>query len=170
MDFYHAHFDVGSRSNGQNAIAMAAYAGGIRLQKLDGTMADYTMKKDVRASKIVLPQSCKKTITPPTQWVWEQAELAEKRKNSTVARKGDLALPKGLSLQEYFAIGKAYSQDIADRYNVIVYVNFHGLAGHNPHIDLMWTTREYDGEKLTVKTRILDDQTSGPMEIIWLRE
>lgn len=170
MDFYHAHFELVGRSQGQNAIAAAAYMGGISLQKLDGSMADYRKKQDVRGGKIILPSRLNSASTPSVQWVWEQAEKAEKRKNSCVARKGDLALPLGLSLQEYLSIGRGYAQDIADRYRVIAYLNFHHLAGKNPHIDLMWTTREYDGEKLTIKTRVLDDQASGANEILWLRE
>ena len=170
MAFFHAHFDVVSRSQGQNAISAAAYSGGVQLQKLDGVMADYSKKRNMHGGKIILPSHVSRTSTPSVQWVWEQAEMAESRKNSTVARKGDLSLPQGLSLQEYFSIGHSFGQDIADRYGVIVNVNFHELAKKNPHIDIMWTTREFDGEKLTVKTRILDDKRSGPKEIVWLRE
>ena len=168
--FFHAHYGTCARSKGQNAIASAAYRSASVLQMPDGSKVDYTKERGVRADEIILPPGCKPNSAVTRQWVWEAAEQAETRRNSVTARRGDLALPRILSLQEKVRIGRHYAQDIAARYNVIVDLNYHDLEGQNPHVDIQWTTREFDGEKLTVKTRILDDKMTGPQEITWLRE
>jgi len=168
--FFHTHFDTCARSKGQNAVASAAYRSASVLQMPDGTVADYTKKPGVCSDGLILPSGCNPRFAVTRQWLWEAAERAENRKNSTVARRGDLALPHVLSLQEKLHIGRQYAQDIAARYNVIVDLNFHNLEAQNPHVDVQWTTREFDGEKLTIKTRLLDDKDSGPREIAWLRE
>ncbi len=170
MAIFHAHFGTVQRSKGQNAIASAAYIGGICLQKLDGEMADYRKKSGVCGHKIIVPSAFEHIKVPSAQWVWATAESTETRKNATTARRGDLALPCELTQDECFAVGYGYAQDIADRYGVLAQVNFHDLATDNPHIDMQWTTRVFDGEKLGAKTRILDDKKTGPEEITWMRE
>ncbi len=170
MAIFHAHFGTVQRSKGQNAIASAAYIGGLRLQKLDGEMADYHKKQGVCGHRIIMPSGFEHIKVPSAQWVWATAESTEKRKNSTIARRGDLALPHELTQDECFAVGYGYAQDIADRYGVLAQVNFHDLSADNPHIDMQWTTRVFDGEKLRAKTRVLDDKKTGPQEIVWMRE
>ncbi len=170
MAIFHANFSTVQRSKGQNAIASAAYIGGLRLQKLDGEMADYSRKNGVCGHKIIVPSDFEHMKAPSAQWVWATAESTEKRKNSTTARRGDLALPKELNHDECLQVGYAYAQDIADRYGVIAQVNFHDLSTDNPHIDMQFTTRVFDGKQLGVKTRVLDDKKTGPQEIVWMRE
>ncbi len=170
MAIFHTHFSKVQRSKGQNAIASAAYIGGICLQKLDGEKADYSKKKGVCGHRIIMPTQFDSVKTPSAQWVWHEAEGTETRKNSTTARRGDLALPHELTQDECFAVGYSYAQDIADRYGVIAQIDFHDLDSSNPHIDMQWTTRIFDGEKLGAKTRILDDKRTGSEEIIWMRE
>ncbi len=170
MALFHNHISKVQRSNGQNAIAASAYIGARALEMLDGTTADYRKKKGVCGNRIIAPSFCEKKKDVSAQWLWQEAEKAEKRKNSTVARRADLALPTEFTEEECFAVGYQYAQDIADRYNVVVDINFHDLSTNNPHIDMMWTTRVFDGESLKEKTRILDDKVTGPKEINWLRE
>ncbi len=170
MAIYHAHFSKVQRSKGQNAIASAAYVGATCLQKLDGSLADYRKKKGVSGSKVILPSYVSSSQVVTSQKLWAMAEQSENRKNSTTARRGDFALPCEFTEEECLAVGYAYSQDIADRYGVVVDVHFHDLDKQNPHIDLMWTSRVFDGEKLTNKTRILDDKATGTQEFLWLRE
>ncbi len=170
MAVFHNHISKVQRSNGQNAIAASAYIGARALEMLDGTTADYSKKKGVCGNRIIAPSFCEKKKDVSAQWLWQEAEKAEKRKNSTVARRADLALPTEFTEEECFAVGYQYAQDIADRYNVVVDINFHDLSTNNPHIDMMWTTRVFDGESLKEKTRILDDKVTGPKEVHWLRE
>ncbi len=170
MAIFHAHFGTVQRSKGQNAIASAAYIGGICLKKLDGEMADYRKKKNVCGHKIIMPTKFAHVKTPSAQWAWNEAENSENRKNSTTARRGDLALPKEFTQDECFEVGYIYAHDIVDKYGVVAQVNFHDLATNNPHIDMQWTTRSFDGQKLGTKTRILDDKKTGPEEIVWMRE
>ncbi len=170
MAIFHSYISKVQRSSGQNAIAASAYIGARVLQMLDGTLADYRKKKGVCGNKIIAPSFCTKKKDISAQWLWAEAEKVEKRKNSTVARRADLALPTEFTEEECFQVGYQYAQDIADRYSVVVDINFHDLATSNPHIDMMWTTRVFDGESLKEKTRILDDKVTGPQEITWLRE
>ncbi len=170
MEFYHHHVSLVRRSEGQNAIASAAYISGLCLQKLDGTQADYRQKKGVCGHRIILPSQYAHISAPTAQELWKLAESTDNRKNSITARRADLALPKDFTMDESLEVGYKYAQDLTDRYKVVTQIDFHALGTNNPHIDMQFTTREFDGEKLTKKTRILDEKKTGVDEIKWMRE
>ena len=78
------------RSEGGNAKAAAAYRTGTRIDEFD-----YSRRRGVADRALFMPSNA-------PQWnraeLWEEAEKAEKRKNSVVAREVLLALPHEMRL------------------------------------------------------------------------
>lgn len=91
MALYHLVDKVISRSDGRNAVNAAAYRAGDRLTDALGRTYDYSRKRDVLLSEIVVPEGV--LAVPSRSRLWNTAEAAETRKNSRVAREVELALP-----------------------------------------------------------------------------
>lgn len=169
MSIYHCSIKAVSRSHGRSATAAAAYRDGGRIvDARTGEIHDYRNKQGVDHTEIVLPQG----VTPITrEQLWNAAEAAEVRKNSTVAREYELALPDELNQGQRQALVIDFARHLADRYGVAAGVAIHapGRGGdhRNHHAHILTTTRQIgpDGE-LGAKTRSLDDRRSGEVERI----
>jgi hypothetical protein len=162
-----------SRSAGRSVVAAAAYRLGERLQdERYQTVHDYTRRRGVECAFTVAPVDAPSWAHQP-EALWNAAEQAEKRVNSTLAREVELALPSLLSPAVRRAIGEAYAAELVDRYNVAVSVAIHEPGKgdeRNYHAHILFTTREMTPEGLGKKTRILDDRKTGPQEVTKLRE
>src|SRR3546814_20474565 len=99
---------------------------------------------------------------------WNAAELAETRKNATVAREYESALPVELSADERRELALGLAREISERHGVAVDASIHapGREGdqRNHHAHLLTTTRRLGPEGLGEKTRELDQQQSGEVE------
>jgi hypothetical protein len=172
--WYHCSVKPVSRSAGRSVVAAAAYRLGERLhdQTYDVTH-DYTRKRGVEASFTVTPEGSPAWAHDPEQ-LWNAAEAAEKRRNSTLAREVELALPSFLSAEERQGIVEDFAAELVERYGVAVSVALHepGKNGddRNYHAHILFTTREMTPDGLGKKTRILDDRKTGPGEVVKLRE
>jgi hypothetical protein len=97
--------------------------------------------------------------------LWNAAEKAETRKNSTVAREFEVALPSELSATERRALAMTFGQELAERHGCAVDVAIHapGKEGdnRNHHAHILCTTRRLTPEGFGAKTRELDDQKTG---------
>src|SRR3546814_19078182 len=60
--------------------------------------------------------------------LWNAAELAETRKNATVAREYEIALPVELSADERRELALGLARDISERHGVAVDVSVHAPA------------------------------------------
>jgi len=172
--WFHCSVKPVSRSAGRSVVAAAAYRLGERLhdQTYD-VVHDYTRKRGIESSFTVTPEGSP-DWAHNSERLWNAAEQAEKRKNSTLAREVELALPSFLSPGERQNIAQAYAAELVGRYGVAVSVAMHepGRNGDNRnyHAHILFTTREMTPEGLGKKTRILDDKTTGPKEVTALRE
>ncbi|WP_350562900.1 MobA/MobL family protein, partial [Psychrobacter sp. CAL346-MNA-CIBAN-0220] len=93
MAIYHLSVKTFSRSKGQSATAAIAYRAGEKIKcEHEGRTHDYTKKNDVLHSEIFLPANAPSWATDRQQ-LWNEVEKAEKRKNSTIAREFEVALP-----------------------------------------------------------------------------
>jgi hypothetical protein len=91
---FHLSVKCLSRSKGHSAVAAAAYRAGVRLlDARTGELSDYTRRRGVVATRVHLPAGAPAL---DRQALWDAAEAAENRKNSTVARECELALPAEL--------------------------------------------------------------------------
>jgi hypothetical protein len=172
--WYHSTMKTVSRSAGRSVVAAAAYRLGERLHdEVHDITHDYTRKRGVEATFTIAPEGSPAWVHEPEK-LWNAAERAEKRINSTVGREIELALPSFLSPEERQHITERFAGKLVDRYKVAVSVAIHepGRGGdrRNYHAHILFTTREMTRDGLGRKTRILDDRATGRREVVKLRE
>src|SRR3546814_17982039 len=96
---------------------------------------------------------------------WNAAELEETRKNATVAREYEIALPVELSADERRELALGLAREISERPGVAVDVSVHAPgregAQRNPHAHLLTTTRRLGPEGLRDRTREPDPTQRG---------
>jgi ATP-dependent exoDNAse (exonuclease V) alpha subunit len=162
MAIYHLSVKPISRKAGRSATAAAAYrAAEVVHDETTGQTFDYTRKQGVEHSEIVLPTDCAKR---DINWardrtaLWNEAEKAENRSNSRVAREYEVALPHEMNRAHRVDLVRSFSQSIADRYGCAVDFAIH--APHregdqrNHHAHLLATTRTIEAAGLGEKTEI----------------
>jgi hypothetical protein len=173
MSIYSASVKPISRSAGRSATAAAAYRTGKEIiDERIGVIFDYTRRSGVDHVSMHLPSGC---IEMDTNTLWNGAEFAENRKNSTVARELLVALPHELNRSARHELSAAIADALVERYGVAAEVANHlpdsEGDGRNFHAHIMFTTRivNTDGS-FGAKTRVLDDLKTGPDEVIWIRK
>jgi hypothetical protein len=172
MAIYSLRVSCFSRSRGQSATAAAAYRAGERIRDdRTGELHDYSRKRGVVHRELVLPEDAPGWARERER-LWNAAEAAETRKNSTVAREFMLALPAELNERDRARLAVDYARSIAERHRCAVDVSLHrpGRGGdtRNHHAHLLCTTRRLNREGFKEKTRELDDAKSG--EVVYWRE
>jgi hypothetical protein len=171
--FYHCSVKTVGRSAGRSVVAAAAYRLGELLHDdyYDQTH-DYTRRSGVLNSFTLAPENAPAWALEP-EMLWNAAEAAEKRVNSTLAREVELALPAFLSADERRDIAEEFAGELVARYGVAVTVALHAPGkgdDRNYHAHILFTTREMTPDGLNKKTRVLDDRKTGPDEVRKLRE
>lgn len=123
------HFDTKaiSRKAGQSAVACAAYRAGDILEDAKyGKTHDYSKKRGVMSSDIVLPFALKALgVSVDRETLWNTAEAAENRSDSRVAREWLINLPHELSEEERHALAINFAQKLCDDMDVIADVCVH---------------------------------------------
>jgi hypothetical protein len=172
MAIYHLSVKPVSRSAGRSATAAAAYRAGVAVHcEREGRLHDYTRKQGIAHSEILVPSGA--IWARDRSSLWNAAEAAEKRSNSTVAREYELALPAELSASSRVELARAFGAELIERYGVAVDIAIH--APHrdgdrrNWHAHVLTTTRKIEEDGFGAKTRILDDRKTGPAEVVELR-
>lgn len=171
MAIFHLSIKTVSRSKGRSAVAASAYRAGVcLLDRRLGQTFDYRRKKGVLYSELVLPADVPAWAVDRAQ-LWNEAEKSETRKNSTVAREFEIALPIELSEIERKKLALALASELAARHECGVDVAVHaagrGGDNRNQHAHLLTTTRRLNSFGFHEKCRELDDQKSG--EVIYWR-
>lgn len=173
MAIYHLSVKTFSRSKGQSATAAVAYRAGAKIHcDHERRDHDYSKKRDVIHSEIFLPPDAPSWATDRQQ-LWNEVERAEKRKNSTVAREFEVALPNELNEQQRIALVQDFAKQIVARHGCAVDAHLHDDKGsykskENQHAHIMLSTRRLEPEGFTKKTRELDEKKSG--EVVYWRE
>ena len=160
---YHLSVKPVSRGGGRSATAAAAYrAAELVHDQMSGQTFDYTRKRGVEHTEIVLPtEAAKRDVNwaRDREALWNEAERAERRSNSRVAREYEIALPHELSKTQRLELVRSFASEIANRHRVAVDFAIH--APHregdrrNHHAHLLATTRVIEpgglGEKATIE-------------------
>ena len=172
MAIFHLSVKAVSRKAGRSATAAAAYRAGQAIDcEREGRRHDYTRKQGVEHAEIIVPSEA--SWARDRSVLWNAAEAAEKRSNSTVAREYELALPAELPALARVALAREFAQAVSDRYGVAADIAIHapGREGdhRNWHAHVLTTTRIVTAEGLGAKTRQLDDQKTGPEQVKELR-
>jgi hypothetical protein len=186
-----AHFSLSvvQRSQGQSAVAFAAYRNGsVMTDQRTGEVSNYRSKTAVLDSFII-------NYNGTSEELWNAAEKSETRSNARTARELKIALPHELSHAEQVQLVRGYALWMKDRYNVALEANFHesdddkvfpnqrerkaqgdkfdpdDYPQNNRHAHLQYTTRAVAADgTFGAKTRVLDDQKTGPEETMAMRK
>lgn len=113
MGIYHLSVKYVSRNQGRSAIAAAAYRSGERLyDRYYGIFQDYSCRTDVVHKEIILPINAPERFYN-RQVLWNEAEFAEKRIDSRVAREVEIAVPneKEFSLEGISELGSVHTNE-----------------------------------------------------------
>ena len=111
MASFYCQFRVIARDEGRSATAAAAYRAAERIRDVrTGLEHDYRCREGVVSADIVLldgaPEWAKRASR---EYLWSAAELAERRKNSIVAREVENALPSELSARDRRSLALAFA-------------------------------------------------------------
>lgn len=171
---FHLSVKTVSRSAGRSATAAAAYRAGVEItDERTGEIHDYQRKAGVESAELFLPAGAPEWATDRAK-LWNAAEQSEKRKNSTVAREFEVALPSELSADQRRELAHDFARELVKRHGFAVDVAIHapGKDGDskNHHAHILCTTRKLTAEGFTEKTRELDDRATGAAEVTHWRE
>jgi len=157
MAIYHLAMKPIGRSGGRSAVAAAAYRASQKLtNERDGLTHDFTHRRGVEHSEIVLPEGADAEWAQDRSRLWNAAEAAEKRKDARVAREVEVALPHELTADQRLEVTREFAQGLAKRYGVVVDFAIHSPHGdtdvRNHHAHIMLTTRKVEREGLGEKS------------------
>ena len=174
MAIYHLSVKPISRTDGRSATAAAAYRAAAKISDArTGVLHDYTRKQGVVSVTIIAPKFAPKWSQDRSQ-IWNAAELAETRKNATVAREFEIALPAELNDLQRQQLAHEFAQELVNQHGCIADVAIHQPSGggdqRNHHAHILLSTRRLGPEGFTDKTRELDDYSSGPKWVHKWRE
>ncbi len=108
---YHFTVDQIKRSEGQSAMASAAYRSGEKLySEYYGEVSDYTRKGGVISTEILLPDHAPKEYAD-RQTLWNAVEKVEKNKKAQLAYSFEIAFQNEFSLDENIALARQFLLD-----------------------------------------------------------
>ena len=153
MAIYHLSVKPIQRSKGRSATASAAYRSGERIaDQRTGEKHDYSKRHGVEISQLITPDGNEIARAD----LWNLAEAAEKRKDSTTAREYEIALPSELDPEQRKELALEFGRLIVARHGVAVDVAIHMPTEkgdqRNHHAHIMATTRKFENGQLTAKS------------------
>ncbi|WP_211297006.1 MobQ family relaxase [Malikia spinosa] len=168
MAIYHLSVKTISRSTGRSATTAAAYRAGVEIaDERTGEVHDYRRKGGIESAELVLPAGAPEWAADRAA-LWNAAEQAEKRKNSTVAREFEIALPAELSPDERQRLALDFARELVERHRCAADVAIHapgkGGDNHNHHAHILLTTRRLTPAGFSEKTRELDDRKTKEID------
>lgn len=144
MAIYHANIKTISRSKGHSSIAAAAYRAGLLLSdERTGQRHDYRRRDGVVETRCMAPVGSPAWAVDPHQ-LWAEAERAERRKDSTVAREFEFALPHELDEDQRSSLATDVTRALVERYGFAAQASIHSpgsKGGLNHHVHILATTR-----------------------------
>ena len=168
MAIYHLSVKTIGRSAGRTATAAAAYRAAAEItDERTGEVHDYSRKRDVESATLILPEGVPEWANDRAA-LWNAAEQSETRKNSTVAREFEIALPSELSADERRAMAHDFARAIVARHGCAADVAIHapGREGdhRNHHAHILCTTRRLTPDGFGEKCRELDDRKTKAVD------
>ena len=93
-------------------------------------------KLDVAFSEIMLPENAPEWMGD-REVLWSVVEKFERRKDATLAREIEVALPVEFSLEQSKALLREYLQTNFVHLGMVADYSIHDLDSHNPHAHIM---------------------------------
>lgn len=144
---------IGRESRGRSVVAAAAYRAGVKLRdELKDKVYDYARRiKGVLSSEILAPAGAPDWVHD-SEKLWNTVERGERRKDAQLAREFILALPHELNPQAQFKTAADWAQKELVASGMVAQVSLHhDKQGKNPHVHILCTMRQLDGEKFSPK-------------------
>lgn len=141
MAIFHLSVKMISRGKGKSAVAAAAYRSGEKITSdYDGITHDYTRKRGVVMTEILLPRNAPVLFYNRSR-LWNAVEKIEKAKNAQLAREVEVSIPKELDrLEGYRLVREFCYKNFTDK-GMIADICFHDKKDGNPHAHIMLTVR-----------------------------
>lgn len=139
-----------SRSSGHSATAKIAYNCRDKITDLrTGEIHKYNSAK--MSADLVHSEITYKDLTldkKDRSEIWNNAELAENRKDSRTAREYVVALPKELSTEQNIELVREFAKELTSKYNNLADWAIHNEkdGNGNIHAHILTTTREFNPE------------------------
>lgn len=173
--------DAAKQGHGFSATAAIAYrSGGIVTDYRTGEVHDYTRKRRIGHTEIVLPPGAPSWASH-REALWNAVEAAEARKDARLMHEFIVALPHGLTPEQEIAMVRDLAQSVADRHGLPVDFAIHGddpkkwdgsakgIVGKHAHFAM--PTRELTPEGFSkIKGREFIDRKLGPKTLRYWRE
>lgn len=170
------HFEVLtiSRKAGRTATAASAYRAGVLVtDEQSGETFDYRRKQDVLYSEVVVPTVSPREYTERS-FLWNAVERSEKRKNATLARDLQIALPAQLEFEHQVALVRRFVRALVDKHGPAIDFAIHApydKESVNTHAHLLMSTRRLANSGFTEKMREWDEVFArGPKTVVEARE
>ena len=159
----HFKITIVKRSQGQSAVAGAAYQSGERLfSEYDQKTKFYNKKKELVHAEIMLPSHA-----PPgyadRATLWNAVEAIENQWNSQLARRIVLAFPVEVPKEQYLSMIKEFCQEQFVSKGMIADFAIHDKGDGNPHAHILLTLRAMDehGRWLPKARKVYDLAENG---------
>ena len=105
---FHCPIQIIKRSRGRSVVEAAAYRSGEKLtSEWDGRTHDYTRKRGIVHTEIILPENAPKEFADRSA-LWNSVEMSEKSSDAQLAREVEVALPNELDREEQLALVRAF--------------------------------------------------------------
>lgn len=150
MAIYTIQIKTVSRSSGHSATAKIAYNCRDKITDLrTGEIHKYNSAK--MSADLVYSEITYKGLTlnkKERSEIWNNAELAENRKDSRTAREYVVALPKELSTEQNIELVREFAKELTTKYNNVADWAIHNEkdGNGNIHAHILTTTREFNPE------------------------
>ena len=168
MAIYHLYVKVFGRNEGRSAVGAAAYRSASRMENdYDGVIHNYTAKRGVVYSEIMLPNCAPKEYADRNK-LWNAVEMGEKAKDARLCREVEISLPVELPRTEQINLVQRFVQDNFVSAGMCADINIHDppytddrgtmlttdgspalneeALHRNPHAHILLTVRPLDPE------------------------
>ena len=130
-----------------SAVGAAAYRAGAELAGDEGQAFDFSAKRGVVHSEIVLPEGAPVWMADRER-LWNAVEASEKRKDARLARETQLALPRELDREAQVGLVRGFVAEQMVARGMVADFAVHDVrardGGRQPHAHVMTTTRAID--------------------------
>lgn len=152
MSMYHCHISYVSRAKGSSAVATASYITGQRLRcERTGELYDYGRKQRVVDVATYLPAHAPSEWSDPAQ-LFNAIENFDSRKNSRVARKIEVALPREFDLELQKKVTADFCSQLTKRGYACTCALHTDKDNNNPHAHILVANRKVNNKGQFVKT------------------
>ena len=138
---FHMPVQIIKRSKAKSAVGAAAYRSGTKMtNEWDGLTHDYTRKRGVVHSEIILPPHAPPEFQDRNTF-WNSVEMVEKTRDAQLAREIEISLPVELNREEQLRLARSFISDTFVAAGMCADFSIHDKKDGNPHFHVMLTIR-----------------------------